>query len=149
MRQPESWPSYVMDFGKLPVRQQEIASCAIEAFGTYLDATGAVITNIMGAKPKARKAAKDAQDAAHEAFVVTAAVLAGTIIEDMAAKREGFWGWFNRFYDGLDSQSKMGWADFSDLLLKEGLPLYFAQQVADSPEQTERLRHLFAEEAWA
>jgi hypothetical protein len=149
MRQPETLPTYVIDFQKLPARQQEIAGCAIDAFGAYLNATSVVISKIMGAKSKARKAAKDAQDEAHEEFVVAAAVLVGTIIEDMAAGREGYWGWFHHFYDGLDSQSKMAWSEFSELLLKEGLPLYFALQAADSPEQTQRLRHLFSEDNWS
>lgn len=148
LSKPESLSAYILDFGKLELRQQEIAGCAIETFGEYLEASTAVISLIMGGKSKARKAAREAQETALEAFVVSGAVLVGTIINDMKEQRHGFWEWFQDFYAGLDRQSKFTWSDFADLLLKESLPLYFAQQLSDSPEQTARLRDLFSEENW-
>jgi hypothetical protein len=148
LQEPETLPSYVVDFGKLDAKQQEIAECAFDTFGCYMEASLRVISLVMGGEAKARKAAEKSQDVAFDAFVVSGAVLVGTVIEDMAADREGFWPWFGRFYDGLDTQSKLTWADFGNLLLEESLPLYFAQQVADSPQQTARLRGLFSAENW-
>jgi hypothetical protein len=143
-----SYPEYVVEFGKLPVRQQEIAGCAIEAFGTYMDTCLTAISLVIKGKSKARKAAKKAQDAALEGFVVAGAVLVGTIIEDMAEKRIGFWGWFQSFYEGLDRQERLGWSDFAEMLLGDSLQLYFAQQLADSPEGVERWREYFSTESW-
>lgn len=148
LAKPESFPEYVSDFGKLPVNQQEIAGCAIEAFGAYLDANLGVISLIMKGKSKARKAAKKAQDQAHETFIIAGAVLVGTIIEDMAAKRDGFWQWFQRFYAGLDWQSKLTWSDFGNTLLEECLQLWFAQQLADTPDDVARLRKYFSTDNW-
>ena len=148
MQQPETFPSHVIDFQKLELGQQKIASCAMGTYSEYMEATCVVISRIIGSNAKARKAAKIAQDAAHESFVVTGAVLFGSIIDDAAAGRQGYLNWFQRFYEGLDNQSKSAWTDFTELLMKESLPLYFAQQVADSPERVEGLRELFSEENW-
>jgi len=103
----------------------------------------------MKGKSKARKAARAAQEAALEAFVVSGAVLVGTIIEDMANARTGFWGWFQSFYEGLDRKEKLNWCDFADAILGDCLQLYLAQQLADSPEGVERWRELFSSENWS
>lgn len=141
-------PSYVTAFGTLPHRQQKIASCAIEAFGVYLDSCLSAVSLVMNGKSKARAAAKKAQDEAFETFVVSGAVLVETIIEDMAAKREGFWSWFQSFYAGLDRQEKLTWSDFAEMLMGDSLQLYLAQQLADSPEGVERWREYLSSENW-
>lgn len=148
LAEPEKLPEYVVDFGKLDRKQQEFAGCAIEAFGTYLDASATVISLFMRGKAKARKAAKIVQEKALETFIVSGAVLAGSVIEDMAAKRSGFWQWFQVFYEGLDRQSKFTWADFGDTLLNDSLQLWFAQQMADTPEGVERWREFLSTDNW-
>jgi len=146
--EPGTLPGYILDFGKLDPKQQEIAGCAIEAFRTHLDSSIAVISLIMGGKAKAKKAAKHAQDAALETFVVAGAVLVGSIIEDMAAGRPGFWQWFQGFYAGLDRQSKFTWSDFAETLLGDSLQLWFAQQLADTPEGVERWQKYLSTDDW-
>jgi hypothetical protein len=148
LTEPKAFPVYVLEFGRLPIKQQEIAGCAIDAFGAYLDANLGVISLIMKGKAKARKAAREAEDQARESFVVSGAVLVGTIIDDMAAKRDGFWQWFQRFYAGLDRQSKLTWADFANTLLEDCLQLWFAQQLTDTPDEVERLREYFSTDNW-
>jgi hypothetical protein len=148
LAEPESFPDYVSDFGRLPIKQQEIAGCAIEAFGAHLDAISGVISLIMKGKAKARKAAKELEEQAHEDFIVAGAVLVGTIIDDMAAKRDGFWQWFRRFHAGLDRQSKLTWSSFAEALLEDCLQLWFAQQLADTPQGVERWRKYLSADNW-
>ena len=141
-------PKYAIEFEKLSPRQQEIAGCAIEAFGVYMESCLSSISLVMKGKSKARKAAKEAQETALESFVVSGAVLVATIIEDMAMERAGFWGWFQSFHEGLDRQEKLTWSDFAEMILGDSLQLYFAQQLADSPEGVERRRSYFSAENW-
>ena len=148
LAEPESFPGYVSDFQRLPINQQEIAGCAIEAFSAYLDANLGVISLIMKGKAKARTAAKAAQEQTHENFVVAGAVLVGTIIDDMADKRDGFWQWFQRFHAGLDRQSKFTWSDFAETLLGDSLQLWFAQQLADTPDGVERWWKYLSTDNW-
>jgi len=148
LAEPESLPKHIMEFGKLDRSQQEIAGCVIEAFGAYLDASTAVISLLIGGKAKARKRAQLSQDAALESFVVSGAVLVGSIIENMVAKQHGFWQWFQRFYDDLDRQSKFTWSDFGEMLMNDSLQLWFAMQVADTPDGVERWRKYLSTDNW-
>ena len=148
LAEPKALPAYILNFGRLDQKQQEIAGCAIEAFAAHLESSIAVISLIVGGKPKARKAARQAQETAHETFIVAGAVLVGSIIEDMVARRNGFWQWFQEFYAGLDRQSKFTWSDFADTLLGDSLQLWFAQQLADTPEGVERWRDYLSTDNW-
>ncbi|MGH6628572.1 MAG: hypothetical protein ACREB3_02445, partial [Burkholderiales bacterium] len=144
----ERLPPYIELFGRLPQSQQEIAGCAFAAFNDYLEAQIKTISLIMKGSSKARKRARLEQDAAHEHLVVSGAVLVGSIIDDMAVGRPGFWQWFQDFYSALDRRARLTWSEFGDMLLTDSLALYFAQQVSDEPAQIERLRHLFDVEEW-
>ena len=146
--EPEELPAHIMEFGRLDPKQQEIAGCAIEAFGAYLDASTTVISLLFGGKSKAKGAAKSAQEEALETFVISGAVLAGSIVGDMAAKQDGFLQWFQRFYEGLDRQSKFTWSDFGEMLMGDSLQLWFAQQLADTPEGVERWRKYLSTDNW-
>ena len=148
LAKPDEFSTHIVAFGKLPAQQQEIAGCAIEAFGAQMEASVVTISFVMKGKSKAKKSAKLVQEAANETFVVTGAVLVGTIIDDMAAKRNGFWQWFQEFYASLDRQSKFAWSDFADTLLGESLQLWFAQQLADTPEGVARWRKYLTTDNW-
>jgi hypothetical protein len=136
----ESLPAYVLAFADLPERQQQIADCAFEAYSEYMETSTKVISLVLGGKSKAKKTAKREHEEAREAFILQCAVLASTILEDLAAERSGFWGWFQDFFAGLDNPSKWAWTDFGEMLLEEGFPLYLAQQMSDDPERVQELR---------
>jgi hypothetical protein len=142
----ESFPAYVLAFAKLPERQQQIAGCAIDAFCEYMDASTKVISLVLGGKSKAKKFAKREQEETREALTIQCAVLASTIMDDLAAGRSGFWDWFQDFYANLDNPSKWAWTDFGEMLLEEGLPLYMAQQMSDDPERVQELRKYLTSE---
>ena len=148
LAEPDKLPTHIAGFATLDPKQQEIAGCAIEAFGEYLGASTAVVSLVISGKAKAKKAANLAQDVALETFVVSGAVLVGTIVDDMAAARPGFWRWFQAFYEGLDRQSKFTWADFGEMLMGDSLQLWFAQQLADTPEGVERWRKYLSTDNW-
>lgn len=148
IKEQEALPQYIEEFGNLPQSQQEIAGWAINAYSTYMDANLEVLELFMKGGSKARKLAKTNQEIAYENLVTASAVLAGSIIDDFAENRPGFREWYQDFFSALDRQAQSGWEGFSEIILEEGLPLYFAQEMADSPDDIPRLKHLFTAEDW-
>lgn len=136
----------MLAFAELPERQQQIAGCAIDAYSEYMEASAKVISLVLGGKSKAKKIAKREQEETREALIIQCAVLASTIMDDVAAERAGFWDWFQDFFAGLDNASKWAWTDFGEVLIEEGLPLYVAQQMSDDPERVQELREYLTSE---